>query len=195
MRAPNQWPAGVRQERVNNAVHKAVAMMNKPEGVSMKAPPFDGVESKYLIGLAFRLTLRNAIYTSQRTHNLGDFHHSMSWWNRQAAYDEILAMSFEYLKEILLPHYGEKGITLQDFNHQCDLKHFAPSLSKCPQAHVITSRNDFLLSATDLAWLQRTFGGRRLTLLERGGHVGGVLSNRGVYDLIDLKLRDLKTAE
>ena len=196
MEAPKQWPDGVRQERVDNAVHKAVAMMAMPENISMQAPPFDGVESKYLIGLAFRLTLRNAIYTSERTHKLGNFHHSMSRWNRQEAYEEILAMSFDqYLKEVLLPHYGRKGITAQDFNRQCDLKDFASSLSRCQQAHVITSRKDFLLSGGDLAWLQRTFGSRRLTLLERGGHVGGLLSNKGVHELLDAKLKDLKGSQ
>ena len=162
----------------------------------MKNPPFDGVESKYLVGLAFRLTLRNAIYTSQRCHDLGHLENSLSWWNRYAIYDEILAMSFdEYLHKILLPHYGEKGISLGEFHKQCDLKDFAAGLKHCSNAHVITARNDFLLAPGDVAWLQRTFGSRRLTLLERGGHVGGVLSNGEVYDLIDAKLRDLKAVE
>jgi len=195
MMAPGQWPASVRQQRIDNTVHKAVAMMTKPEGVAMENPLFDGVESKYLVGLAFRMTLRNAIYTSQRCHDLGHLDRPLSWWNRQEVYDEILAMSFDdYLKEIILPHYGQHGVTMAQFHAHSDLKDLAPGLANCRHAHVITSSNDFLMSAEDLAWLKRTFGGDRLKLLDRGGHVGGVLSNPGVYDLIDSKLKDLKAA-
>ncbi len=191
-KAPGQWPTSVRQERINNAVHKAVAMMAMPKGVEFKEPPFEGIESKYLVGLAFRLTLRNAIYTSQRCHKLGNLDQPLSWWHRQEAYDEILAYSFDdYLNEIILPHYAQEGVSGEQFRRESDLKRFAAGLRNTPNAHVITSSNDFLLSGADIAWLKRTFTGGRLKLLSRGGHLGG-LANPKVHDLIDSKFSDLK---
>ena len=191
-RAPENWPESVRQERINNAVHKAVAMITKPEGVEMSNPPFDGNETKYLVGLTFRLTLRNAIYASQKHHDLGNLDQPLSWWNRREVYDEILAIDFDqYLNEMVLPHYAEEGVTKAQFMRQSDLKQFASGLSRCSDAHVITSPNDFLLSGADVAWLKRTFTGGRLKLLSRGGHLGG-LANPQVHELIGSKFSDLK---
>ena len=190
--APSKWPASVRQQRINTAVHKVVALITKPEGVEVSNPPFDGIESKYLVGMTFRLTLRNAIYASQRYHKLGNLERPLSWWNRQEVYDEILSMSFnDYLNQIVLPHYAQEGISEAEFRRQSDLKRSAPGLSTTSNAHVITSGNDFLMSPSDLAWLKRTFGGGRLSLLSRGGHLGG-LANPKVHELIDSKLKHLK---
>ena len=100
-------------------------------------------------------------------------------------------MSFsDYLNQIVLPHFKEAGVSEAQFRRNSDLKRFAGSLASNRKAHVITSRNDFLLSNGDIAWLQRTFGSR-LTLLSRGGHLGG-LANPKVHDLIDSKLKGLK---
>lgn len=190
--APKAWPAHMRQQRVNNAVHKAVALITKPNSMQMEIPPFDATESKYLVGLAFRLTLRNAIYTSQRCHDLGNLDRPLSWWSREEAYNEILGMSYaDYLNEIVFPHFRQEGISESQLRAESDLKHLAPGLANQACAHVIHSRNDFLLSATDLAWLRRTFGRRGLTLLNSGGHLGG-LANPAVHDLIDSKLGPLK---
>lgn len=193
--APSKWPQKFRQQRVNNAVHKAVALISKPEGVDMTNPPFDGIESKYLVGLAFRLTLRNAIFASHRSHKLGKLERSPSNWNRNAVYNEILGMSFrDYVEEIVLPHYAEEGVCASQFRSESMLSSLAPGLANCPAAHVITSSNDFLLSADDIAWLERTFGKRRLTLLDSGGHLGG-LANPALHDLIASKLSPLKASK
>lgn len=190
--APAEWPAAVRQQRVNNSVHKAVALMTMPKGIEIQSPCFDGTESRYLIGLTFRLSLRNAIYTSQRCHDLGNLERPLSWWNREAIYDEILGLSYaDYLEQIALPHFQQEGVSEAAFHAESNLKHLSPGLARCPQAQVITSRNDFLLSDSDVAWLQATFGTRRLTLLERGGHMGG-LADPKVHDLIASKLAALK---
>ena len=190
--SPAKWPESVRQSRINNSVHKAVALINKPESVDLDALPLDGIESKYLVGMAFRLTLRNAIYASQRHHKLGNLRHPLSWWSRQKVYDEILSMSFaDYLNQIVSPHFSAEGVNEGTLRRESDLKRFALNIGSCSHAHVITSSNDFLMSADDLAWLRRSFGPSRLTVLERGGHLGS-LANPQMHDLIDSKLKHLK---
>jgi len=190
--APARWPEEVRQERINNTVHKSVALMMNPGAVPEGQAPFGEIESKYLIGIAFRLSLRNAIYTSERIHRLGNFQGRMSWWNRDEIYDEILGLSFsDYLHRVVLPHYAKQGVSEERFRANSDLKRLAPDLGRCRNADVITSRNDFLLSPGDVAWLRSTLGPQHLTLLDHGGHLGG-LSNEAMLDLVAAKLAGLK---
>lgn len=190
--APADWPASLRQERINNTVHKAVALMARPKDLTMENPPFSATETKYIIGLAFRLSLRNAIYSSHRMHDLGHLESPVSSWNREEVYNEIMGYSFgDYLNRILLPHFAGQGLTRSQFSKDCDLKGLGDRLSRCDKVNVITSRNDFLLSPGDVAWLQRTFGGERLNLLDRGGHLGG-LANPAFVDLVASKLAPLR---
>lgn len=190
--APSEWPEEVRQQRINNAAHKVVALMSQPVPEEVGELPFDGVESRYLVGLAFRFTLRDAIYRSERLHQLGLLTQYPSKWSRERVYHEILGLSYsDYLKRIVLPHYGEQGISAEAFNQQVDLKRFASELAQCDHAYMITSRNDFLLSDQDVDWLKLTFGEKRLTLLERGGHLGA-LSVPLVHDRIAATLESLK---
>lgn len=190
--APAKWPAAVRQQRINNTLHKVAAMMTAPvpaEG----AVPIDGTESQYLIGLTFRLTLRNAIYSSQRRHDMGLLEQPLATWNREAVYDEIMGISFaEYYKTFVLPYYRNTGVDTSQFERDGNLQRGAPQLARMTNTYVITSSNDFLLSADHLAWLQRTFGPKRLTLLKQGGHMGA-FADPAFHDLLASKLADLKT--
>lgn len=186
--APGNWPASDRQQRINNVVHKAVALMARPKDPGLKQPPFDGIESKYIVGLAFRLSLRNAIYACERLHQLGNLERKLSWWNREEVYEEILTYSFEdYVEKMLLPHLDQRGVTRDRFVRECDLKRLGAQLGNSGKAEVITSRNDFLLSDQDLAWLQGTFTDGRLNLLPKGGHLGG-LADPAFIELIASRL-------
>ncbi|HEX5790669.1 MAG TPA: VacJ family lipoprotein, partial [Luteolibacter sp.] len=190
-KAPSEWPASVRQQRINNTVHKVVALIEDPQSVPKGKPPFDGVESRYLIGLSFRLSLRNAIYSSQSRKDLGVLKQPLSSWNREAAYEEILRMSFaDYLSKMVLPECRKLGVDQASFHRQGNLRSMASPLALSKNLQVITSRNDFLLSPADVGWLQTTLGSR-LTLLEHGGHLG-CLTVPKVHDRIAECLEPLK---
>lgn len=190
--APLVWPEAVRQQRVNNAIHKVVAMIDAPSRTE-RVIPIDGTESKYLIGLVFRMTLRGAIYESQRRHDLGLLQQPLSYWSREPVYDEIMEISFaDYFKKFVIFSYRKQGVDTSGFERDGNLRYSAPELSRLPNTHVITSRNDFLLSAGDIGWLKRTFGAKRLVLLDGGGHMGALVRPE-VHDLIASILLDLKT--
>lgn len=190
--APAEWPEAVRQQRINNTLHKVAAMMTAP--VPAKgAVPIDGIESRYLIGLAFRLTLRNAIYASQRRNDMGLLAQPLSGWKRDAVYKEIMAISFaEYYKSFVLPYYRSTGVDTRQFERDGSLQRGAPELARMRNTHVITSSNDFLLSPDHVAWLRRTFGPKRLTLLQHGGHMGA-FADPAFHELVASKLADLKS--
>jgi len=55
-----------------------------------------------------------------------------------------------------------------------DLRSYAAGLRANPKIRIITHRNDFLLPAEDLAWLQTLLSPEQLTLFESGGHLGNL---------------------
>lgn len=174
--APEQWPSEHRQFLIDNTVHKLAALTNSPPQ-SLTAPPFCGVESKFLIGLNFRYTLRDVIYSAEKNHHLGLVSKPISSWNRKDAYREILCYSYtDYVSKIMIPYHLEHGGSNQEFAYNRTLANRTTALRNHPGLRVITNRNDFLLRPQDLSWLQSTFGNKKLTLLPSGGHLGNIAS-------------------
>ncbi|MBK1880801.1 VacJ family lipoprotein [Luteolibacter pohnpeiensis] len=172
--APLEWPAAERQERINNAAHKAVKVIGLPPE-KLANPPFDATESKFLIGMSFSLTLRDTIYTSQMRHNMHVLQSPLSRWRRDAVYSEILNYSFhDYYERFVIPYYQELGIGRKDFDREVDLRTYESRLHRLKNVRVITNRNDFLLNADDISWLRSTFDPSRLTLFANGGHLGSL---------------------
>src|SRR5216684_8020045 len=70
-----------------------------------------------------------------------------------------------------------KGIDLADpviVRNATDLHAYTAELQANPNIRVIANRNDVLLKAEDLAWLESTFAPAHLTLFEHGGHLGNL---------------------
>jgi ABC-type transporter lipoprotein component MlaA len=176
--APLKWPEAERQQRVNNTMHKvsyAVLRKNKLEQPVI----FDGDESKYLIGLAFRLGLRDIIYESQSRHDLGVLQTPISTWRRQPVYDEILKYSLgDYFERFAVPYYGKKGISKDQLVKQVNLKTQASQLRAQSKVRVIINENDFLLRSEDVSWLRSTFSKSHLTVFPDGGHLGNIADPR-----------------
>lgn len=172
--APLQWPASQRQEKIDNTLHKAAALPFLPEE-QRRNPPFDGIESKYLVALSFRTTLRDTIYSSQYRHNMGILKAPLSKWRRKAAYNEILSYSFQdYLNTFVFPYYETRGISRAAVRRESNLRTYQQSLRANQKVRVITNKDDFILGPQNLSWLRSTFGTSRLTLFPNGGHIGNV---------------------
>ncbi len=187
-----QWPAENRQARINNTVHKVAALIvnGMPEDGKVQ---IDGNESKFLIGLGFRLTLRNVIYSSQQRNDMGVLGAEMSRWNRERIYDEIMRISFDdYLKHFVLPECRQRGVDAAEFERRGNLQSVTANLTGRSDVDVVTSRNDFLLSDAHVRWLEQTFGKQHLTLLEQGGHLGA-MANPAFHEHLGKLLEDLKS--
>lgn len=189
--APLSWPADKRQALVNNTVHKVgVLATNPPKTAGI--PPFSAIESKFLIGLAFRITLRDAIFSSQSRHNLGVLQTPLSPWKREPAYQEILGLSYrDYVERFAMPYYRSQGCNVADFKKSANLRGFAGGLRSQHKVRVITNRNDFLLAPGDLPWLRSTLGDSNLKVFPDGGHLGNLASPE-MQSALDGFLDDLK---
>jgi pimeloyl-ACP methyl ester carboxylesterase len=175
--APLAWPAAERNNNLENTLLK-VAVLSKEALTPHTSLPFSGIESKFLIGMTFRFTLRDAIYSSQRRHNQGVLSHSVSKLRRTPVYREILQYSYQdYLRKFLIPYYWSRGIELgtpEALEKASDLRTYAAGLRANPNIRVIVNQNDFLLADEDLAWLKATVAADQLTVFEQGGHLGNL---------------------
>jgi ABC-type transporter lipoprotein component MlaA/pimeloyl-ACP methyl ester carboxylesterase len=189
--AAQSWPPAERQFLANNALHK-VSTMRDLSATSTSDLPFDGIESKFLIGLTFQLVLRDALFSSQSRHNLGVLRTPISHWRREPCYQEILGYSYrDYLLKFAAPYYRQRGVQLSDFQREGNLMTYANQLQSQRKIRVITNRNDFLLTSEDNAWLQSTLGSARLKTFPNGGHLGN-LANRPVQNALTDALIGLK---
>jgi ABC-type transporter lipoprotein component MlaA len=193
--APLGWPAAERTDDIENTFLK-VAALSKTTLTPQTTLPIDAIESKFLIGLTFRLSLRDIIYSSQRRNNQGVLRHPLWNWRRNPGYQEILQYSYQdYFEKFAVPYYQARGLAApvaETIAAAGDLRTYAAGLRANPGIRVIVNENDFLLAAEDLAWLKTTFAAPpQLTVFPQGGHLGN-LSNATVQKSIVAALAGLK---
>ena len=192
--APLAWPSAERTDRIENTFLKAAAL-SKNKLTPENSLPFNEIESKFLIGLTFRFTLRDIIFSSQRRNNQGVLRHPVISLRRNPAYQEILQYSYQdFFKKFVIPYYQVCGITspvAETVEKGGDLRAYDAGLRANPNIRIIVNQNDFLLADDDLIWLKSTFPAERLTVFNQGGHLGN-LSNPTVQKTILNSLAGLK---
>jgi hypothetical protein len=177
--APLAWPAGERANNIENTFLK-VAALSQSSLTPQTSLPFSGIESKFLIGMTFRVILRDAIFSSQQRNNRERLEHPIRKLRRAPVYREILQYSYQdYLQKFLIPYYWCRGIELSApdaLEKAGDLRTYAAGLRANPNIRIIVNQNDFLLANEDLAWLRATFAPEQLTVFEQGGHLGNLFN-------------------
>jgi ABC-type transporter lipoprotein component MlaA len=177
--APLAWPAGERADDIENTFLK-VAVLSKNSLTPQTSLPFSGIESKFLIGMTFRFTLRDVIFSSQQRNNQGVLKHSIRKIRRAPLYREILQYSYQdYLQKFVIPYYRCRGIELSapdSLEKASSLRSYATGLHANPNIRIIVNQNDFLLADEDLAWFRATIAPEQLTVFEQGGHLGNLIN-------------------
>ncbi len=193
--APLSWPVEERMDNIENTFLK-VAELSHRNLAPQTSLPFSATESQFLIGLTFRLILRDVLYSSQRRANQGILQRPLSNWRRTRSYEEIMRYSYkDYFEKFALPYYRSQGIAPNSddaLEKAGDLRTYESSLRSNPRVRVFTNRNDFLLTASDIEWLESTFPSDRLKMFDRGGHLGN-LSNPNVQKALLQALDGLRS--
>ncbi|MEO8614892.1 MAG: VacJ family lipoprotein, partial [Luteolibacter sp.] len=172
--APMAWPASERQSLVNNTLHKAT-LSGALTPSANTILPFGGIESKYLIGLTFRITLRDIIFSSQMRDNMGVLKTPLSAWHRDSSYQEIMGISYkDYFLKFAVPYYQKQGIGINTMLREGNLRVQESELRRQPKVRIMANRNDFLLPPKDLSWLESTFAPSQLKVFPDGGHLGNL---------------------
>jgi pimeloyl-ACP methyl ester carboxylesterase len=176
--APLEWPATNRTDNIENTFLK-VAALSKSTLTPQTSLPFNAIESKFLVGLAFRLMLRDIIFSSQRRNNQGVLQHPIRTLRRDPVYQEILQFSYQdYFEKFAIPYYWNLGIdaTAEAMEKAGDIRTYDAGLRANPDIRIIVNQNDFLLTDADLAWLHATFATNQLTVFAQGGHLGNLFN-------------------
>ena len=184
--APLDWPTAERADDLENTFLK-VAALSRSTLTPKTTLPFSAIESKFLIGLNFRMVLRDVIYSSQQRNNQGVLHQAIHNFRRDPVYQEILQYSFhDYFEKFATPYYSARSLpapTADALEIAGDLRTYEAGLRANPDIRVIVNQNDFLLEDADLAWLHAAFTPAQLTVFAKGGHLGN-LSNPTVQKSI-----------
>jgi phospholipid-binding lipoprotein MlaA len=173
--APLNWPADEREQRMKEAIYKAIYFAQNGLDVSGTIPLTDD-ESEFLIGLAFRYTLMGAIVDSQRRDNLGVLKEDPNKFVRQKSYREIRQINYaEYMDRFVVPYLIKtgRGTDRDTLLAATDLNQSTASLLNNPKVRVQICEDDFLLKPADIAWFHSTFG-TNLTVYPTGGHLGNL---------------------
>ena len=177
--APLDWPITERSNDLENTFLK-VAALSRSTLTPQASLPFSAIESKFLIGLTFRLALRDIIYSSQSRKNQGVLHHPIHDFRRDPVYQEILQFSYQdYFDKFAIPYYSTRNLgdsTAEVMEKSGDLRTYETGLRANPDIRIITNQNDFLLTDDDLLWLHATFAPNQLIVFDKGGHLGNLFN-------------------
>lgn len=178
-RAALDWPADERTAKIGDIFAKVAVLATQFGMLKPGSPvPLDATESKFILGLAFRLSLRDVIFLSQSRTNMAVLDEPVSNWHREDTYREILQYTFQdYLEQFVTPYYRALGIDLDDpaeLTKAVSLRQFEKQFTDNPEVRVIINENDPLLGGEDTQWLLETFGNERLRRFPNGGHLGNL---------------------
>ncbi len=142
----------------------AVNQKQTPEqGAGM---PFTDAEASYLIGLSYRITLRQAILSGHL--NLAE----RDLAARRRLYERVNALSWEdYFTKILTPHLAQQTILPITLTKASDLRQRQAGTTAAKSLHLVLTSNDFLLSDEHLNWFRQNFP-NQIIYNEKGGHMG-----------------------
>jgi ABC-type transporter lipoprotein component MlaA len=172
--APLAWPADEREGRIRATLQRVAALA----GGTLRPGdplPFSEEEARYLVGLSFRITLVDVLWSSQQRNDQHVLLTPRDPDDRSPAYREMLDYSWmEYFYAFVLPwaqqeHLAKDGDEVLSL---CDLRSIEPWLSKAGTVHVYMSDNDFLRRPEDNELLRRMFPPDRLHVTHGGAHLG-----------------------
>jgi ABC-type transporter lipoprotein component MlaA len=171
------WPAKERTANIENTLLKVVSVSEEPPQQQANLP-FNAIESRFLIGLAFRLTLRDMIFSSQLRHNQGVLRQPLKKSKRRAAYNEIMQYSlWDYIQKFATPYDKARGIDLgnqETVEKGTDLRTYTAAFQGNQNIRVVANRNDLFLAKEDVEWIESTFGSAHVALFDHGGHLGNL---------------------
>src|SRR5439155_22622001 len=142
------WPEAERTGNLENTFLK-VAALSKSTLTPQTSLPFSAIESKFLIGLTFRLVLRDIIFSSQRRTNQSVLQHAIKKLRRAPVYEEILQYSYrDYFEKFVSPYYYAQvaSPTAEALARAGDLRTYDAGLRANPNIRIIVNQNDFLLA-------------------------------------------------
>jgi phospholipid-binding lipoprotein MlaA len=143
-----------------------------------------------LVGLSFRLSMTNMIFTADVFTNSGYIkpkNVELSTTDSLTGYFKVadrLRFS-DYFHDILLPYFMERtpGLTEGQLIDLLSLKNIEPFLRGSDSVFLFHNRDDLLLGPGELHYLRGVFGARA-RIYPHGGHCGNLMYRENVSDML-----------
>jgi len=195
--APLAFPEEQRDDHVRAVLHRAGVDLLSSRVTEDDEIPFSEVEARFLVGLSFRISLHDVIWSTQRRRNMGVLATPLNPLHRAPATDEILDYSFmEYFYAFVWPYYRDlerEFSSVQRMFELADARALTGSLPADGRVRVFVNANDFLLAPEDIQWLIDTFGEAHVTVRPSGGHAGSLHRREIQQQIMDSLLDMVRT--
>jgi ABC-type transporter lipoprotein component MlaA/pimeloyl-ACP methyl ester carboxylesterase len=136
--------------------------------------------AQFLISLAFKSTLSDAMMTIQRERGLSVIDADLSWGNRTGFYREAEKFTFrKYVETYILKYYTaqDKTFTLDSAASETGIRNIENKLKNNSKVRVIHNLDDFLENDRQRQYLQDLFK-ERITFFDHGGHLGNLYTTQ-----------------
>jgi Alpha/beta hydrolase family len=143
-----------------------------------------------LIGLSFRFTSANLVFTSDVMNHTGYLVPAQAELTSTDSITDYFKVAMhvsfdDYFHDLYYPAFVglTPGLSEAELARQSSLRSLADYLAQTPKIGVFTNADELILSADDRAFLRKTFG-RRATIFPRGGHLGNLLYRENVRAML-----------
>jgi pimeloyl-ACP methyl ester carboxylesterase len=151
------------------------------------------VQSKFVIGNAFRQTLAEAIFASQQITDLGILTAPATRGSRSVRQAQAAAIPFlHYIQKVVLPFWNKKlgqAVTTEELVSQGDLYAVKDFVTSDPAFRLLHNQDDFLTRPEHLSEFAEAMGDRAV-VYPYGGHVGNLWHQTNLDDIFAM-VKDL----
>ncbi len=173
------------EEKVDDVIGSVAASFVGEASLGDGLASLQQEEAKFLIGLSYRLSLRDLIWNIEEKQNIGIIKTPATKYRRNERLREVSKLGFEdYLNLYVKPEFlrrealkaksGIGGSLLSlpvKFVDEESLVQWLPVLANNPKVRVIQAEDDPVVTPGDADLLEETFG-ERIQLFKYGGHMG-----------------------
>ncbi|HLF98321.1 MAG TPA: alpha/beta hydrolase [Methylococcaceae bacterium] len=144
-------------------------------------------QMKYLIGKAFRSAVGDTLYVIEQAYRPGLLKTPVSWGYRSGRLEEAREHPvMRYVTTGLIPRlrqFGDSSMSVEALNENSSLKYVGTALAGNSKVFLMHNRDDFLVSAEDLEYLEGIFR-ERAKIYPRGGHLGNLWYSVNRQDIV-----------
>ncbi len=133
-----------------------------------------------LIGISFRISAANMVFTSDVMHGGGFMIPPGVELSPYQPLEDYFIVAHhtpfsDYFREFLLPYYQEReaGLTGEELQRRQTLQSIGDYLRQNPRLGLMHNRDDIIVSPEEVDWLEETMG-ERARIYPHGGHCGNM---------------------
>lgn len=146
-------------------------------------------QMEYLIGKHFHDSVGEAVYVIDLTNHMMFLKKPISWWHRSARLEEARSYSLmDYMGTFVIPRLkriGNKEMSLKALDKSNSIRGIKSVLENKQTVFLMHNLDDILVSAEDVAYLEKVFG-ERAVIYPHGGHLGNLWYPENKEHMLDV---------